>query len=169
MDKTTFVQIMRRAAPKNLTFQNPGDGTSKIISHSNTAIYYQRGKSPISIGYEALFDVWNIFQGKLVNSTELRDHNPSVFDSNKNGHSCNCTFLFLIFEAAGLVDEIEGKGVRGNPYGALILSVAKEPGEQAAGKGSISRSSVGTEAAQSGISLLRKGPSKALVNSFPVR
>ena len=80
MDKTTFVQIMRRAAPKNLTFQNPGGGTSKIISHSNTAIYYQRGKSPISIGYEALFDVWNIFQGKLVNSTELRDHNPSVFD-----------------------------------------------------------------------------------------
>jgi hypothetical protein len=127
MDKRTFVQLIKRATPLNSNFTNPGGGTSTIISHSDSYIYYQRGKSKIPIGYNDLFDVWTLFQNRMVTSTDLRNYRPSVFSSAENssgtrGHSCNCTFLLIVFEAAGLVDHIEGQGKRGDPCRAMILA-----------------------------------------------
>jgi hypothetical protein len=120
MDKKTFVEMIRNAAPQGTTFRNPSNkGTSKILSHSASDTSYQRGKSAIHIGYDALFDVLNTFTNKMVTSTDMREHNPSVFGA--KGHPCNCTFLFLVFLAAGLVDSIEGEGKSGNPFRAIIL------------------------------------------------
>jgi hypothetical protein len=109
MDKKTFVKVIKNAAQKGTEFRNPsGRGTSKILSHSADYTSYQRGKSAITLGYDAMFDVLNIFTNKMVTSTDMREHNPSVFGA--KGHPCNCTFLFLVFLAAGLVDDIEGEG-----------------------------------------------------------
>jgi hypothetical protein len=41
-----------------------------------------------------------------------------IFDSNARpaGHSCNCTFLFLVLKEIGLCGEIKGAGKAGNPF-----------------------------------------------------
>jgi hypothetical protein len=99
MDKRSFVQIIRKAAPQNRTFKNLSRGTSTIISYSDANIYYQCGSARISISYNHLLGVYEIFHNTMVTSTELKKHNPSVFYSKENplgrrGHDCNCTFLF---------------------------------------------------------------------------
>ena len=120
MDKRTFVKVIKNAAPTGTEFRNPSDrGTSKLLSHSANYTSYQRGKSAITLGYDAMFDVLNTFTNKMVTSTDMREHNPSVFGA--KGHPCNCTFLFLVFLAAGLVDDIEGEGKSGNRFRAFIL------------------------------------------------
>jgi hypothetical protein len=56
----------------------------------------------------------------------LKKFRPTVFDSSQNGHSCNCTFLFIIFSKLNLLEgNIEGRGVRGDPFYVEIKSGIK--------------------------------------------
>jgi hypothetical protein len=108
-------------------FDNPGrkGTTSTIIEIDTLKIVYQRKKSYISITFKTMYDVYKDFQGKKCSSNDLKRYDPEVFDSNARpaGHSCNCTFLFRIFEALGIVTEIEGGGVRGDPFYVHIKKI----------------------------------------------
>jgi len=53
-----------------------------------------------------------------MSSVDLKTDNPSVFDSQARpaGHSCNCTFLFMVLHQMGIASNVHGRGVRGNPF-----------------------------------------------------
>jgi len=104
-------------------FQNPKSGTSTISSVTDKNITYIRGRTSINFPISVFFSVVNEFAGKKCSSSNLKEYMPEIFDSNpsinnvKAGHSCNCTFLFLLAEKMGLIENgIQGKGKRGNPF-----------------------------------------------------
>jgi hypothetical protein len=106
-------------------FDNPsGKGTSIIKKIDNAEIVYIRGnqRNRIKITFEILYNVYKKFLGKQCSSNDLRRYAPNVFDSKARpaGHSCNCTFLFLIFKALSIVDKIDGDGVAGHPFYVYI-------------------------------------------------
>lgn len=103
-------------------FENPGGGTSEILSLSEEAIRYKRGKSSISVKFSDLYDAQQRFSGSLTSASDLKKFMPHVFDPKARpaGHSCNCTLLFTILGKAGLAGPIVGRGVRGDPFSADI-------------------------------------------------
>jgi len=106
--------------PVGTSLPNPGGGTSVIVSYTENNIIYQRGNSKIQVSFQDFYDAFNAFRGKILDSATLRGHNPQAFDSNRRGHSCNCTFFFMVLKAIGIVDRIEGAGKRGNPFRVMI-------------------------------------------------
>jgi hypothetical protein len=118
MDFQAFKDQLRNAVRRGTVFQNPGGGTTEVVFVSDDAVSYRRGKSKINVSLQDLFDAYRDHRGRHVSSTDLRIFRPSVFDSQSKpaGHSCNCTFLFLILQRLGIVKDIQGKGVKGNPY-----------------------------------------------------
>jgi hypothetical protein len=125
-----FCIMLRKIIYVGQVFDNPGrEGTtSTIIEIDTIKIVYQRKKSYISITFKAIYDVYKDFQGKKCSSSELKEYAPEVFNSNARpaGHSCNCTFIFRVFEALGIVVRIEGSGVRGNPFYVNIKKINNE-------------------------------------------
>ena len=115
-----FKDQIKKTTPVGTVLENPGGGTSEITQYSDHNIYYIRGSSTISVSFDDLFSAYSNFKGQRVSSSELRTYAPAIFDSAARpaGHSCNCTFLLLILERMKLVDEIEGSGVRGDPFAA---------------------------------------------------
>lgn len=102
-------------------FNNPGGGTSTIINISSSFIQYLRGNSKIKIFMDDIEDVYKNFKGKQVSTSMLKDFKPKVFDSSKNGHSCNTTFIFIILNHIGLLQGgINGSGKKGNPFYVTI-------------------------------------------------
>ena len=76
-----------------------------------------RGKSKIKINVDDIADAVDLFKGKNCTSMDLREWRPSIFDSKHNGHSCNCTFLFMLWKNADLIEgNIYGQGVKGKPF-----------------------------------------------------
>lgn len=118
MTHDEFDAKFREMIPAGTVIQNPGGGVSEVLSNRNGVVSYRRGSSTISVSTKSLFDAFAEFRGKRMSSTELKSCWPSVFDSTARpaGHSCNATFLFLALEKMGIVHEIRGKGVRGNPF-----------------------------------------------------
>lgn len=118
-----FISQILGAISPGQTFDNPGGGTSKIKSISERGIYYKRGSSTISITFDDMYAAYDHFKGGEVTSTELRTFLPAVFDSMARpaGHSCNCTFFFMVLQEAGLAGPLEGAGVRGNPYSVELI------------------------------------------------
>jgi hypothetical protein len=101
---------------KGLVLKNPGKGTSEITDISDEGISYKRGEFKIFFSCQDFFDALSHFNWGKVTSTDLRSYNPSVFNSKAGGHSCNCTFFFMILYYLGLSSEIRGGGVKGNPF-----------------------------------------------------
>ena len=98
-------------------FDNPGRGTSIICKKNNDCITYKRGKSTINLKTADIVAAFKMFTGTICRSVDLQQWRPQIFDSKKSGHSCNCTFLFLLLNYIGIIEGgIQGKGVRGNPY-----------------------------------------------------
>jgi len=118
MNKQYFISHVMDKLPVGTVLNNPSKGTSVVKSYTEKNIYYVRGISTISVGYSELYDAYRHFKGKVVSASDLKRYNPHVFDSQgkQPGHSCNCTFLFLILGELGLIDGVHGQGVRGNPY-----------------------------------------------------
>ncbi len=118
MNFEAFKTKTRNAIPIGTAFRNPGGGTSVVQAVSDTEVSYRRGNSTIHVSLRALFDAYWHFRGGRVFSTDLQRFAPSVFDSNARpaGHSCNCTFLFLLLQRLGVINQIQGDGVRGHPY-----------------------------------------------------
>lgn len=118
VEQTQFQAQVLRALPTGTILKNPGGGTSAIISVSETDLSYKRGNSTIRVSLNDLFQAYCRFKGSRVTSPNLKEFMPSVFDSSARpaGHSCNCTFLFLLLGEMGLAGEIGGSGVRGDPF-----------------------------------------------------
>jgi len=118
MDFEAFKVKLYALVPAGTVFSNPGGGTSEVLSVSDEAVSYRRGKSKINVSLRDLFDAYWVYRGHSVTSTDLKSFRPAVFDSQSKpaGHSCNCTFLFLLLLQFGVVSDIQGNGVKGCPY-----------------------------------------------------
>lgn len=121
MDFETFKKTIRNAISGNTVLKNPGGGLSTIKSYHKERISYIRGKSVIYISYRIMYDTFQKFMGCEITSSELKKYEPKVFDSKKGGHSCNCTFFFMLLRRMGVVTTIKGRGVKGDPYYVNIL------------------------------------------------
>ena len=66
--------------------------------YSRGKVSYKRGKSTIRVAIIDLFAAYAHFRGRRVSSCDLKMLAPHVFDSQARpaGHSCNCTFLFMV-------------------------------------------------------------------------
>lgn len=111
-----FHRNLNNSISTGLKLKNPGKGDSTIKSITDNTITYVRGKSPISIKIDEIYNVYLLFKGKRCSTSELKKYNSQVFDSKFNGHSCNCTFLFMVLKEMKLVNNIDGKGVRGAEF-----------------------------------------------------
>ena len=117
MNQQQFINLVMTNIVSGRIFNNPsGRGTTSIINNNGIKITYRRGNSKISIDIQQLWDAYQNFLGNTVSSTNLKQYRPHIYDSSQGGHSCNCTTLFLILRNIGIVNTINGKGVRGNPF-----------------------------------------------------
>jgi len=122
MEYQQFYDQLLISLPIGTILNNPGGGTTKISSYTKDNLAYVRGKSKIRVSIHDLYSAYSRFNGQVVTSTELRAYLPRVFDSKVNGHSCNCTVLFMALKQMGLTGSIKGTGKRGDPF-KVILSI----------------------------------------------
>jgi hypothetical protein len=118
MDYGWFLETIVKVIYTGKIFNNPGGGTSEIISVDKNNITYKRNNSNITISINEIYSVYNSFYGKKCSSNDLKEYTPHIFDSHARpaGHSCNCTFVFLLFKEMGIVEKIEGEGKKGNQF-----------------------------------------------------
>jgi len=116
-----FNSLLKEKTKIGYIFKNPGRGTSTIKSIDNERIIYIRGKSKIYINIEDIYNVYVFYRGKCINTNDLKEYKPEVFDTKRNGHDCNCTVTMMILCNMKLADEIKGKGVRNNPFYTKII------------------------------------------------
>jgi len=116
MNIDQFKHKIKQAIQVGTTLDNPGRGTSTVKALSDHGISYLRGRSVIYFSFQDIFDTFEHFNGGKVTSNDLKSYRPIVFDSEANGHSCNCTFLFMLLKEMGVASEIGGHGVKGSPY-----------------------------------------------------
>jgi len=122
MTLNEFIRNIKQIFPKGTVLKNPGRGTSEVTGFTEEKISYVRGSSKMYVGFEDLFRAYSKFKGQYVTSSDLKTYAPHIFDSSARpaGHSCNCTFLFLLLGRMNLAGDIQGAGVRGNPFGIRI-------------------------------------------------
>lgn len=113
-----FIRRLQGALPVGSVLQNPGGGTSTILSHSQKFVRYRRRRSSIGVAYESLFGAYAANRSRAVSTSDLKRFEPSVFDTKARpaGHDCNGTFLFLVLRQLGLSSDIDGSGKKGDPY-----------------------------------------------------
>lgn len=113
-----FSTELYRVVKLGMVFENPGGGTSEVVSAQNGKISYRRKSSTMTITVESLYNAFAAHRNSRVSSRELRAKWPAIFDSQARpaGHSCNVTFLFLCLEQMGLVTQILGQGKAGKPF-----------------------------------------------------
>ena len=118
MNLDEFKRRIEHTIPIGTVFQNPGGGISEITGYSDQKISYVRGTSTIYVTFGGLFSAYRYFKGERVSATDLKSFAPQIFDSTATpaGHSCNCTFLFMLLSHLNLAGKIEGQGVRGDPF-----------------------------------------------------
>jgi len=97
-----FTQIKFTGLANDILFEgsvleNPGRGNSRIERINREKVTYRRGNSLITVRWLDLYNAYKHFKGKQVSSTDLRKFAPA-------GHSCNCTFFFLLMIKMGLAD-----------------------------------------------------------------
>ena len=119
--KEEFIKLATAGLKQVQVFNNPsGKGTSIIQCVNNESITYRRANSKITVKFDALYKAYKEFSGKDCTSNDLKRDFPDVFDSfaRPSGHSCNCTFFFMLLklEKLGLVNNINGRGVAGDPF-----------------------------------------------------
>ena len=118
MDIDTFCTKFFETVTPGTVFQNPGGGTSNVLSVKNGKVRYKRGASTMAVSLQDLFNAYVAFRGRSMSSSELKVLAPAIFDSAARpaGHSCNATFFFLALQKMAVVTAIHGNGVRGAPY-----------------------------------------------------
>lgn len=124
MEWPEFHDKVRKALPPGAVLENPGGGTSTILSYALSGnrikITFQRGGYTLHVTFEDLYGAYQYHRGRTVSSTELREYAPEVFDPAYGGHSDNCTLLFKILKAIAIVTSIQGSGRRGSPFFVTI-------------------------------------------------
>lgn len=90
----------------------------QILKASEDAIIYRRGRSRFRVKLSDLFDATEHCRGRRVTASEVRAFRPGVFDSHARpaGHSCNIGLLFSLLMLLGIAQELQGRGVRSDPY-----------------------------------------------------
>ena len=121
MTKKEFETAIFKSIKAGQVFPNPLRGTSTIVEIDSNRVRYKRGKSIISLSIGDMYKAYSKFAGKDTSSSDIRAFNPALYDSKQGGHSCHCSFLFLVFIAMGLVAGIQGGGARGNPFWVHIM------------------------------------------------
>ena len=93
-----------------------------VVEVSHNRIRYRRGSSTITVSLSDFYEAMLHYSGRRVTSVDLRRFRPNVFDSQARpaGHSCNVSVLFTILLLIGLAEELEGRGVRGDPYSVFV-------------------------------------------------
>jgi len=110
-----FSMKVKETILPNLVLNNPKEGVSKIISITkNESICYKRKKSIIRINIKYIFEAYEHFKSCICTSNDLKNFNLKVFSG--KGHSCNCTFFFMVLKRLSLCGDILGKGVRNSPF-----------------------------------------------------
>jgi len=120
MNLKEFASSIKSKVPVGAVLQNPGGGTSTILSYDEDRVCYERGHSRF---YIELADVWEAaehFKGQYVTTTALKEFKPVVYDSSQQGHNCNCTLMFLLLREVGTTPEIQGTGKSGDPFGVQL-------------------------------------------------
>lgn len=113
MLKTKLIQNLKIGQE----FINPKSGVSVINTISSEYIGYIRGNSTIHFPLEYVDKIYSSYKGNKITTKEIREKYPRVFDSKNGGHSCNATFLFMMYEYLDLTKNgIEGRGVSNHPY-----------------------------------------------------
>ncbi len=126
MNIDQFKHKIKQAIQVGTIFENPRKGRSTVTALSDCGISYVRGRSVIYFSFQNIFDAFEYFNGDRATSNDLKSYQPHVFDSNANGHSCNCTFLFMLLKKMGIASEIGGQGVKGSPCFVDIFPVYDE-------------------------------------------
>jgi len=127
MEYLAFYRRLTAALPPGTILQNPGGGTTTIVSYTaDDKLAYRRGRSRMYVPIRDLYATYRAFGGQAVSSADLRHFAPRVFDSKRGGHSCNCTVFFMALRAMRLVDRIEGAGRPGDPFW-VDLGVSQGP------------------------------------------
>lgn len=116
MTKKEFEKAIFKSIQEGQVFRNPLRGISTIVEIDSNRVRYKRGKSIISLTIGDMYKAYAKYAGKDASSSDFRAYNPELYDSKQGGHSCHCSFLFLVLIAMGLVNGIQGGGVRGNPF-----------------------------------------------------
>jgi hypothetical protein len=123
-----FILNARGIITRGKVFQNPGGGTSRIISFTEDGrISYRRGESYISINIRDIIGACNHFCGDRCSSNDLKQYAPHIYDSKARpaGHDCNCTFFFMILKEMDLIYNIEGEGKANSPFYIVIKNKDK--------------------------------------------
>jgi hypothetical protein len=116
MTKKEFETAILNSIQEGQVFRNPLRGISTIVEINSNRVRYKRGNSIIPLTIGDMYKTYAKYAGKNVSSPDLRTYNPELYDSKQGGHSCHCSFLFLVLIAMGLVKGIQGGGVKGNPF-----------------------------------------------------
>jgi hypothetical protein len=130
MDFTAFGQLLCDRLRVGLVMNNPGGGTSTVMRCSDEEVCYRRGDHRFYIATRDLYDAFQRFSGDDVTTNQLKDYKPAIFDTDRNGHNCHCTFFFLALQRMGLAGEIWGRGTAGSSFG-VSLAPNKHPPSQA--------------------------------------
>ena len=122
MNLQKFTTLTKKTLPVGRVIKNPGGGITTIESYTDSKVRYRRGASMIYVSLADLYAAYSRFRGQSVTSAKLTKFRPSVFSSlaRPAGHSCNCTFLFVLLQRSKLSGPIKGGGVRGNPFTVKI-------------------------------------------------
>ena len=113
-----FHARMVKHLPLGTVMDNPGGGETALKRYADGNVSYVRGRSTIRVAIRDLFSAYSHFRGTWVRSRDLRLYAPLVFDSKARpaGHSCNCTFLFMVLHRLGIADPIKGEGKARRPF-----------------------------------------------------
>lgn len=122
MDYQQFQALIKNALSDGDTFHYPGGGTSQVKKVLTYKVGYKRSTSTIYLSIPDMFSTFTEFSGSSITTNDLKRFMPEVYDSKAlpAGHSCNCTFFFMVMNSIGLAEKIMGKGVRGNPFGIML-------------------------------------------------
>lgn len=95
MLRTELIRSIQENVKVGMVFDNPGGGTSEIVSISNERIVYKRGNSRLYLKIQDFVDIYEKFAGIKCTTNDIKAFNPKVFCSGGNGYGCHCT-LFLL-------------------------------------------------------------------------
>ncbi|CAG23624.1 hypothetical protein [Photobacterium profundum] len=122
MEYQHFQALIKDALSDGVIFYYPGGGTSKVQQVLVYKVGYTRSKSTIYLSIPDMFSTFTEFSGSSITSNDLKRFMPEVYDSKAlpAGNSCNCAFFFMVINSIGLAGNINGKGVRGDPFGIIL-------------------------------------------------
>ncbi|QXM05185.1 hypothetical protein [Crassaminicella indica] len=117
MEGRNLIMNLKKNLEREKEFENPGGGISTIKSITEKSIVYMRGNSRFYLNFSDIEQAYSYFKGKICTTNDLKEYKPQIFDSKHKGHSCNCTFFFLLLKHLDLIEgDIQGSGRRGNPF-----------------------------------------------------